>query len=185
MKTGLTLALALAALSMPLLAAADTGTAPSARGDAVFAQLDRNHDGRLSAAELTRLPAALRQQRLDAMDTNHDGKIDKAEFEAAAQRRADHRFGRMDRNGDGALTADELAGPHRDGPPHPRHRWHHGKHRPGHDRRDHHHGPKRTDWLFARMDKNNDGYVSAGEWHHAMAQWHHHAHRFTPAPPHD
>ncbi|PNS09724.1 EF-hand domain-containing protein [Solilutibacter silvestris] len=63
------------------------------------------------------------QERFAEMDTNHDGKVSKEEMLAymakkdaeRAQKRSqfvDEMFKRLDTNGDGALTQDELAKAH-------------------------------------------------------------------------
>jgi hypothetical protein len=50
-----------------------------ARIDAMLAEADANHDGKVSRAELDAAPATL----FDRADTNHDGFVDKAELGAA------------------------------------------------------------------------------------------------------
>ena len=205
MKMNKYLTLSLLAAGLSVSAAGFAGTDNGATdhksdSQAVFKKLDANGDGKLSAAEMTRLPDVMKQQMLDKIDTNHDGKIEKSEFEAQAKARADRLFAKMDTNGDGSISADEMKMPHghhhmsppkdhmassqagdQDDAPkqpngdvggkrgdHDHHRWgnHHGHHG--------HHGKPTTDEIFAHMDRNNDGYVSADEWNQAAQQWHHH-----------
>lgn len=189
MNKYLTLSLIAAGLSVSAAGFAADSHASHHESDsqAVFQTLDTNADGKLSAAEMTRLPEVMEQQRFDRMDSNHDGKIEKSEFEARAKARADRLFARMDSNGDGSISAAELKpamGHHQKGAMSrpaseetgkPYHRDHHrwGDH---HDRRHRHHGKPRTDVIFTHMDRNNDGYVSAAEWNQAAQQWHHHHH---------
>ena len=57
-----------------------------------FDQLDANHDGRLTMAEVERAM----QSRWTAADANHDGYIDKAEAQQAAMPRLAMLFDRID-----------------------------------------------------------------------------------------
>lgn len=209
MKKYLTLSLIAAGLSVSAAGFAANTDAPKHGPDsqAVFKKLDANGDGKLTAAEMTKLPQVMKQQMLDKIDSNHDGKIEKSEFEAQAKARADRMFAKMDKNGDGSISADEMKMPHghhRMGPPkgdmppppagdkgdapkppkpgdmhgkpggHDHHRWgHHGGHHG-------HHGKPSTDEIFAHMDSNNDGYVSADEWQQAAQQWHRHHGQHMP-----
>lgn len=54
---------------------------PQAMGriDALIAQADANHDGKVTRAELAAAPA----QAFDLADANHDGKVDRDELAAA------------------------------------------------------------------------------------------------------
>ncbi|KEZ78094.1 EF-hand domain-containing protein [Salinisphaera hydrothermalis] len=213
MNKYLTLSLIAAGLSVSAAGFAADNNAPGPDRDsqAVFKKLDTNGDGKLSAAEMTRLPEVMTQQRLDKMDTNHDGKIEKSEFEAHAKARADRMFARLDTNHDGSISIDEMAqlrGRHHMGPPKrpsngdmpppppsddagnapppkPDDMAHRGPD-PEHHRW-HRHGRPTTDQIFAHMDTNNDGYVSAQEWQQAARQWRHHhgAHPAKPAPADD
>lgn len=172
-----------------------------ADSQAVFKKLDTNGDDKLTAAEMTKLPNVMQQRMLAKVDTNQDGKIDKSEFEARAKQRADRMFAKLDKNGDGSLSADEMKPPmghHRMGPPPgdpndeqppkpdetsdkpAHHDRHHDGHRHGKHR--HHHGKPSTDEIFAHMDTDNDGYVSAAEWDKAAEQWHHRHGHPKPAP---
>lgn len=71
-----------------------------AQADARFAAMDTNHDGVLTADELTG-PGARGLARADA---DGDGKITHAEYDAAMAKR----FARLDANGDGVISADEI-----------------------------------------------------------------------------
>jgi len=179
MNKYLTLPLIAAGLSVSVagIAASNDSSSHQERSQALFKKLDTNNDGKLSAAEMTKLPDAMRQQRFDRLDTNGDGKIDKDEYEASFTKRADRMFQHLDKNGDGSVSADEMktAAQH----------WHdkkgksesqagNGKKAMGHHHhRGHHHRGMmpRTDYLFAHMDKDNDGYVSADEWNKAAQKW--------------
>lgn len=189
MNKYLTLSLLVAGLSVSAAGFAANTDTPNHGPDsqAVFKKLDANGDGKLTAAEMTQLPQVVKRQRLDQIDTNHDGKIEKSEFEAQATARADRMFAKMDANGDGSISADEMklpAGRHPMGPPKgdtggkPGDRDHH---RCDHD---HHrqHGKPSTDEIFAHIDRNNDGYVSADEWNQATQQWHRHHGQHMPKP---
>lgn len=79
MKT-FAIALSLAALAAQAQSTPSTGLDPHARMEEKFQQTDRDHDGRLSLAEM----------------------------EAAQHQRLVERFGKLDRNGDGGLTPDEM-----------------------------------------------------------------------------
>ncbi|MGB7756597.1 MAG: EF-hand domain-containing protein [Salinisphaera sp.] len=190
MNKYLTLSLLAAGLSVSAAGFAADNAAPKhgPGSQAVFNKLDANGDGKLTAAEMTRLPQVIKQQMLDKVDTNHNGKIEKSEFEARAKARADRLFAKLDRNGDGSISADEMKSPgrHPMGPPkgdssgksgdRDHHRW-------SHDRDHHrHHDKPSTDEIFAHMDANNDGYVSADEWNHAARHWHRHHDQRMPKP---
>lgn len=157
----------------PAMAAPDT--ASDTKATAVFQKLDTDGDGRLTAAEMTGLSDIMAQHRLARMDSNNDGKVDHDEFMARADKRAEHMFKRMDRNGDSTIEADELTPPARSGKPGDQGdaspKMSHGHSRHGHH--GWHHGAPKTDDIFAHMDRNNDGYVSADEWQQAAAHWHH------------
>ncbi|WP_448205674.1 EF-hand domain-containing protein [Azospirillum sp. sgz302134] len=95
------------------------GAQPTAPVSQAFAALDRDHDGTLTANELT----AGQDQVLRLFDTDGDGKVSLQEFisaplgpvgnrPGAPQRIAQvrtARFQQLDRNGDGVLTTDEFA----------------------------------------------------------------------------
>lgn len=94
----------------------DTLAGPPAEA---FATLDRNHDGALTANELT----AGRARLLELLDTNGDGVVSREEFVNAPLGPATKRIGapqrimqirtarfqELDRNGDGVLSAEELS----------------------------------------------------------------------------
>jgi Ca2+-binding EF-hand superfamily protein len=60
------------------------GTPPQQMIDAIFASMDTDHDGKVTAAE----GAALRAATFDKIDTNHDGSISPEELMAAQQQMA-------------------------------------------------------------------------------------------------
>ncbi|ONF97618.1 EF-hand domain-containing protein [Sphingomonas jeddahensis] len=99
-----------------------------AAGDALFARLDRNNDGKISADERPGRRGAnktdmTREQfresalkRFERADANKDGQIDRAERQALRSKRRGHRGGhgsglgmmmRADANRDGTLTKAE------------------------------------------------------------------------------
>jgi Ca2+-binding EF-hand superfamily protein len=57
------------------------GTPPQQMVDAIFAAMDRDHDGKVSAAE----GEALRAATFERLDTNHDGTLSPEELTAAQQ----------------------------------------------------------------------------------------------------
>lgn len=185
MKMNKYLALSLVAAGLSVASAgmaADNDTAnKNSKRDALFNTLDSNQDGQLTAAEMAKLPEIMRQRRFDRLDSNGDGNIDAQEYAAPMLKRVQRRFERLDANGDGMLSADELTQrQHRRGRNKARsHRASHGKQQRrwrGHNRRgqrSHHRRHMRgTSYMFARMDRNNDGYVSKQEWQQ-MAKKHH------------
>jgi hypothetical protein len=96
-----------------------------AQADARFAQMDTDHDGRVSGGEMQAYRAALHDRMVASgrnvpvpppggrkhdgmgrrMDPNGDGSVTREEFEARALRR----FDRMDANHDGAIDTTERA----------------------------------------------------------------------------
>lgn len=72
-------------------------------------QMDANHDGKVTQAEIAAFEAARRAE----IDTNHDGKITPEELQAyrekLRQQRMAERFARMDTNGDGVVSDQEYA----------------------------------------------------------------------------
>ena len=79
----------------------------TARNKAIFARLDADKNGAISAAEFAKLgPAVVKPNAAPLMarvDTNKDGKITKAEHGAAVTAR----FNAMDANKDGTITQAE------------------------------------------------------------------------------
>jgi Ca2+-binding EF-hand superfamily protein len=87
-----------------------------AQSQAMFKRLDKNGDGKIEAAELPqRHWTQMGSRMFDKMDTNGDGKVTKAEFTAAN----DQLFQKLDVNGDGVITKDEMTAAQ-----------HHGKRKP-------------------------------------------------------
>jgi Ca2+-binding EF-hand superfamily protein len=91
--------------------------------DAEFKDLDANHDGKLSKAEVqtamsrrateaqTEMNAQLKTV-FDKIDTNHNGAISLAEFEASQKvsidsAKVDARVAQLDTNKDGVVSAEE------------------------------------------------------------------------------
>jgi hypothetical protein len=75
----------------------------------MFAEIDANHDGRITRVEAD----AFMKARAAEIDANHDGKISADELKAFIQKQRDKRLAerltRMDENGDGTVTVDEFA----------------------------------------------------------------------------
>ena len=113
----LAIAAAAAAVLVASAAAAQNAPKPVSRTDYLknldnrFAQVDSNHDGFLSAAELATLQqrelnqakTMLQQQALQALDSNHDGKLSADEFRAPQLAK----FNKADANHDGTVTPAE------------------------------------------------------------------------------
>lgn len=186
MNKYLTLSLVAAGLSVSaagVATASDTST-QSKKSEALFKTLDADQDGQLTAAEMAKLPELMRQRRFDRLDSNGDGKIDQDEYAAHFIKRAERRLARLDKNGDGTLSADELTRSKRQHGHNSRSSARHGKHHRGRKPMSHRHGhsAKRgykrhmrgTSFMFARLDRNNDGYVSAEEWQQAHKRRGHH-----------
>ena len=97
-------------LAALLLAADPLGAAEpvATRPPTVFAMLDADGDGRLTAQELR----AAREQQVARFDGNGDGRLSAAEYQAwwldAAQQRLARQFRADDGDGDGAITVEEL-----------------------------------------------------------------------------
>ena len=70
----------------------------------VFARMDKNGDGVITADEMGPMAGRGPGGGLMAADTNHDGKISHAEFTAQAAAR----FAKLDANGDGQISPDEM-----------------------------------------------------------------------------
>ena len=79
-----------------------------ARNQQVFRELDKDHNGQLSAAEFAqfhaRPPAANGAPMLQHFDGNHDGAISLVEFRAGTLAN----FDRLDTDKDGVVTAAEM-----------------------------------------------------------------------------
>src|SRR5205823_6654994 len=81
----------------------------------MFAQMDANHDGVVTAAEMDAAAKkrGMKPQRdemssaekIAMIDTNGDGKLTAAEHAAGSEQM----FARMDKNGDGFLSREECA----------------------------------------------------------------------------
>ncbi len=102
-----------------------TRTEAIAQADARFAQMDTDHDGRISAGEMRAYREAMHDRMVASgrdvpvpppggakhdgmgrrMDPNGDGSVTREEFEARALKR----FDRMDANHDGTVDATERA----------------------------------------------------------------------------
>lgn len=94
-------------LALPLGLAAQMATAApmaQADADAIFAALDADRNGQVTAEELARMPEA----RFAAQDTNGDGMLDAQELSASLQARmadrVDRMIGDLDLDGDGLLS---------------------------------------------------------------------------------
>ncbi len=94
--------------------------------DRIFTLADRNHDGRLDAAEFAtvrRADSTLADADFGYFDENQDGKITRSEFVG----KPSEFILRFDKNGDCRVTPDEMkaTAPAQKGPPDkPRDRWH-------------------------------------------------------------
>lgn len=159
------------------LTLAAAGAAFAQQTPARSMRADTDGDSRLSQAEFVRQ----RVQRLIAMDSNGDGSVTADERRAAMQARmaarADARFDRMDADDDGAVSRAEFnaareAGreAHVDRGPRQM-RAHHGPARGQHGMAGSEaRGPiviadarTRAEQAFARLDADNDGFVTAAE----------------------
>ena len=166
-KTFLLGGLAATAMAVAGIAAAQTAPAPQTthhvRGDA-------DGDGRISQAEFVDGRIA----RLTAQDMNRDGSVSREERQAAMQarrmERADARFTRLDADGNGAISRAEFDAGHAARPD-----------RGSRAERAGHRGPRRAGGArergpvviaearenlaasFARMDADEDGFVTADE----------------------
>jgi len=77
-----------------------------------FDQIDTDHDGQLSKAELRASAQQHRAAQWKKLDTDGDGKVSKAEAQANAPRLA-AQFDALDTDHDGFLTPAELKAAHR------------------------------------------------------------------------
>lgn len=107
---------------------------------------DTNKDGMVTLEEFE----TSMKTRFDRMDANHDGRVSREEFyQYLKQRRKEHRQARlkmMDSNGDGQVSKDEFLA----------------------------YANTKAAQRFARMDRNQDGILSADEL--GMRTCHHHRH---------
>jgi len=79
-----------------------------------FEMMDANHDGKISAAEISASHGAesvawakhpvSAADKIKELDSNHDGVLSEAEYAAGSQKM----FNKLDVDGDGFLSADEL-----------------------------------------------------------------------------
>jgi EF-hand domain pair/EF hand len=87
------------------------------------AEIDANHDGKITADEIQAFREKERAKReaarLARMDTNGDGTVSVQEYEAAQT----WRLARMDRNGDGTIDEQDMHMPDGGGMHHRHHRW--------------------------------------------------------------
>ena len=86
--------------------------ARDAQLDQRFAQLDVNHDGKLTPDELRAAPhrfGVAWRERAARIDTNGDGAWSFDELQAVRPDLTIEQFNRLDKNGDGLITSDERA----------------------------------------------------------------------------
>lgn len=146
-----------------------------------------------TAAPMSQDRHHMRSERMwEKVDVNSDGTISSEEFRA----RDDRAFSRLDKNNDGKITQEEMAEMRG-----PRHRGHHGSHGKFHHAADRqgwfnkidadHDGSvtkteaeaahdqmvsrmkERTEHVFTKSDKNNDGKVTKDEFSEFARSDHH------------
>lgn len=155
-----------------LAATAGVATAQSPERPARAQRADTDHDGRISRAEFV----SRRVDRLTAADANGDGAVTREERQArrqaGQQQRAEARFTRLDTNNDGALSRAEFTARTMGDRPARAHRGpgHGGPRMARHATRGAERGPvqiadarAKTEQAFARMDTDNDGFITADE----------------------
>ena len=152
----------------------------SAFGDQKFAAMDTDADGLVSKDERRTFRAAKRaeraQMRFDKTDTNSDGFISRGEHTAALSKRGAHRKNKMDVNGDGNFDEQDRAAmrekrKERRAERRAKRGERQGGQRQGRQKPDTN-GDGMIDLaehqssvarVFARLDKNNDGYLTGDE----------------------
>lgn len=105
--------------------------------EAIFRFADRDHDGRLSTAEVTPLTQRLPQFRFESVDANKDGYLTPEELRTQGRKALSEidlkgAFATADKNGDQALSKEEFKQAF----------------------------PSVPDPAFARLDRNGDGKLS-------------------------
>lgn len=163
----------LAAVALTVAAGAAVAQQAQTERPARVLRADADRDGRISRAEFVDARVA----RLTAVDANRDGSVTREEMQAAGQarraERADARFARLDANSDGSISRAEFDAPReaRGERGYHRMRGHRGPRaeRAG-MRRGAERGPiviadarSRTEQAFARLDKDQDGFVTMEE----------------------
>jgi Ca2+-binding EF-hand superfamily protein len=81
-----------------------------------MAQLDTDHDGRISRKEAAAKPEMA--QRFDTLDADRDGFLDRGDFQAHRQQQHDACFARADADKDGKLDRAEFDASRRQCPAH-------------------------------------------------------------------
>ena len=151
----------------------------SAFGDQKFAAMDTDANGLVSKDERRTFRAEKRaeraQMRFDKTDTNSDGFISRDEHTAALSKRGAHRKNKMDVNGDGSFDDEDRAAIREKRKERRAERQAqrgqgqgggHGKQKPdtnGDGMIDLAEHQSATARVFARLDKNNDGYLTGDE----------------------
>jgi len=138
-----------------------------------FARLDRNGDGRLtpdefaarrgyhSVAQANANPTGIETQRFDKVDANHDGAVTLDEYSAAARAL----YAELDAQHNGKVTADEIA----NSPRAQQRAVRTADRMIQHLDTDGDGSVSQDEFLaaakvrFARLDKNGDGFIDAGE----------------------
>lgn len=172
---------ALAALTLAAGGAALAQQSPE-RPHARALRADTDGDQRLSRAEFVNA----RVERLTATDANRDGSVTREEMRGAAQarraQRADARFDRLDADDDGAISKSEFDARREHRAEARAERGPRRAHRAPHRRaaradRMAERGPiviveaqTRAETAFARLDADQDGFVTAAERRSARAE---------------
>lgn len=172
-----TLLISIATVSLAAFAGAATAQQPAQQSAPLGLRADTDSNGRVSRAEFV----DRRIERLTAADANRDGAVSAEERQAhraSGQReRAEGRFARLDADHDGALSRDEFAAARAARPMRA-----HGEGRPGPRRADHQGRQAgqtpviiadmqaKTEQAFARLDADNDGFLTGEERRAGMQQ---------------